>query len=499
MTSDSKSPPPIQSFSPARRWKIGFDVFLRTLVVLAVIVMINYIGGLFSKQFFLSSRTRIKLSPHTVSILESLTNHVDVTVYYDKDDRMYSTVMALLDEYHRIDSRINIKVVDYARDPAEAAVIMQKYHLPAQASKPNEPTAKNLIIFDCDGRTRPVPGDSLMELGPKALTKDKQIEYGPVAFRGEMAFTATLMAITSPKPFIAYFLQGRGEPSPADTGDYGYVKFGAILGENYIRLAPLTLLGDSDVPTDCNLLIIAGPRERFSDSELTKIDHYIAHGGRVLAMLDYFSVNQPTGLEGVLSDYGVVVGGDIVQDRTDTVTGKDVLAAIFNPTQPVVSPLIGSAVQLILPRPVVAKNDPNAPPSAPTVTPLAESSKDSILSQERGGVARSFPLMVAVEGNSANKGAANAAGNMRMVVIGDSMFLDNKFIEQAANRDFAGYAVNWLLDRPALLEGIGPRPVVEYRLMMNKTQLRNVRWLLIGALPATALTLGGLVWLRRRK
>ena len=107
--------------------------------------------------------------------------------------------------------------------------------------------------------------------------------------------------------------------------------------------------------------------------------------------------------------------------------------------------------------------------------------------------------MVAVEGNSANKGAANAAGNMRMVVIGDSMFLNNKYIEAEANRDFAGYAVNWLLDRPPLLQGIGPRPVVQYRVMMTKPQLRNVRWLLIGALPATALALGGLVWLRRRK
>lgn len=107
--------------------------------------------------------------------------------------------------------------------------------------------------------------------------------------------------------------------------------------------------------------------------------------------------------------------------------------------------------------------------------------------------------MVAVEGQSVNKGAANPEANMRMVVIGDSMFLNNKFIEAGVNRDFAGYAVNWLLDRPTLLNGIGPRPVVEYRVMMTGTQLRNVRWLLIGAFPATALILGGLVWLRRRK
>ena len=60
-------------------------------------------------------------------------------------------------------------------------------------------------------------------------------------------------------------------------------------------------------------------------------------------------------------------------------------------------------------------------------------------------------------------------------------------------------AVNWLLDRPVLLNGIGPSPVTDFRLLMTKAQVRNVRWLLLAALPAAILALGGLVWLRRRK
>ncbi|MGH7980149.1 MAG: Gldg family protein, partial [Limisphaerales bacterium] len=410
-----------------------------------------------------------------------------------------STVMALLNEYHRLDPRIRIKVVDYVRDPGEAAIITRKYHLPAQAADPNAPPAKNLIIFDCGGHAKAVPGDALVELGPNGVIKNKQIEFGPVAFKGEMAFTATLLAITNPKPFTAYYLVGQGEPSPVDAGENGYMKFGAILGENYIRLAPLTLLGEGGVPSDCNLLIIAGPRERFSDSELAKIDHYISQGGRVLAMLDYFSLNQTTGLEGVLAHYGVNVGGATVQDRSDTISGNDVLVMNFDRNQPVVNPLIGSELELILPRPVGAINDPNARPDAPTVTELAASSPNSVLYGQRGALPRSYPLMVAVQGQSVNKGAANGQGNMRMIVIGDSMFLNNKYIEAGVNRDFAGYAVNWLLDRPMLLNGIGPRPVVEYRLLMTKTQLRNVRWLLMGAFPCASLALGGLVWLRRRK
>ncbi|MEI9959870.1 MAG: hypothetical protein WDM76_01695 [Limisphaerales bacterium] len=68
-----------------------------------------------------------------------------------------------------------------------------------------------------------------------------------------------------------------------------------------------------------------------------------------------------------------------------------------------------------------------------------------------------------------------------------------------ANRDFLSYAANWLLDRPTLLEGIGPRPVTEFRLMMTQSQQQQVRWLLLGALPGVILLFGGFVWLVRRK
>ena len=72
-------------------------------------------------------------------------------------------------------------------------------------------------------------------------------------------------------------------------------------------------------------------------------------------------------------------------------------------------------------------------------------------------------------------------------------------IEGGANRDFLTAAVNWLLDRPSLLQGIGPKPVTEFRLLMTQDQRREVRWLLLGVLPGAVLLLGGLVWLVRRK
>ena len=46
------TPKPQPSFSPGRRWKIGFDVVVRTALVLAVVVMVNYLGAQFSPNGF---------------------------------------------------------------------------------------------------------------------------------------------------------------------------------------------------------------------------------------------------------------------------------------------------------------------------------------------------------------------------------------------------------------------------------------------------------------
>ena len=107
--------------------------------------------------------------------------------------------------------------------------------------------------------------------------------------------------------------------------------------------------------------------------------------------------------------------------------------------------------------------------------------------------------MVAVE-KGAIQGVITERGATRLVVTGDSRFLANGWIDlPVGNRDFADAAINWLLNRAQLLEGIGPRPVKEYKIVMTISQLQEAQWTLLAGLPGGVLMLGGLVWLRRRK
>jgi hypothetical protein len=483
---------PQPSFSPGRRWKIGCDVVVRTALVLAVVVMVNYLGAKFYGRYFLSSQTQVQLSSRTLSVVHSITNQVAVTVYYDKTDDWYPTIVALLNEYRSANPNISVKTVDYLTDPGAAQKIKDQYKLSSAKDK-------DLVIFDCDGHVKVVPGEALTQVKLEQVPNvtEREFRRKPVAFNGEMMFTAMLLAVESPKPLKAYFLQGHGEPSLSDTGEQEYQKFGAVLAESYIATEPLQLLGDNTVPDDCNLLIIAGPRAEFSPEELQKIDKYLNQGGRLFILFNYFSIKHPTGLEPILQKWGVNVVPDVVVDHKNTISGQDVIVYDFG-SHPVVNPLTKLALQLILPRPVSHVGWTSPPADAPKVEELAFSSPQSTLMGDSTAVPRSYPLMAAVEQKTA-AGVANTRGTTRILVVGDSFFLGNRQIESGANRDFLGYAANWLLDRTVLLEGIGPRPVKEYRLTVTRDQLKQVRWLLLGGLPGGVLVFGWLIWLVRRK
>jgi hypothetical protein len=482
------------SFSAASRWGIGFDVVLRTALVLAVVLMTNYLGANFFHRFYLSSQTRIALSTRTVSLLHAITNDIKVTLYFDRRDEFYPDIVALLNEYRAVNPKISIRTTDYIRDAGAAEKVKAQYKLAGS-------TDKDLVIFDCAGRIKMVSAEALtqytLEQLPTEQQKDREFRKKPVSFSGEKIFTSILLSVQNPQPLKAYFLQGHGEPSLKDTGDFGYLKFGAQLQQSYIAVTNLELLGDSEVPMDCNLLIIAAPAAEFTDLELQKIDRYLSQGGRLFLLFNYASLKHPTGLEPILQRWGINVLADVAQDAKNTVTGQDVVVRRFAQS-PVVDALAQLSLQMVLPRPVQKINVANPPANAPDVKELAFTSENATLAGDRSEAPRNYSLIASMEQKPA-AGVINPRGVTRILAAGDSIFLGNYYIEGAANRDFLNGAVNWLLDRQEMLAGIGPRPVTEYRLLLTKHQLLQIRWLLLGALPGGVLFIGWLVWLVRRQ
>jgi ABC-2 type transport system permease protein len=489
------------SFTPGRRWTVGFDVAVRTVVVLAVVVMTNYLAGRFFHREYLSPHTRTELSPRTVNLVQSLTNQVKVTLYYDRENELFSTISALLREYQALNPKIRVEVVDYLRDAAAAQRVKLAYQLPEMA-KDEE---KNFIVFDGGKGYKAVNGNLLADYQVEVDKEKGKYDKRPTFFKGEMLFNSLLLAMTNPKPLNAYVLQGHGEHN-LESGDEvnGYLGFKSVLEQNYIKVELLTLLGTNTVPQDCNLLIVPGPRTAIPEDELEKIDQYLKEGGRMFVLFNAASTERMSGLERILyGRWNILVSENIVQDPENSLNtlksapGADIAIGAFS-EHPAVKALIGYNLDLIYPRPVLPTTPSESSADAPKVTVLFATQPTATLVKNPKVKPRSYPLAVAVE-RPAVAGVVTGRGTTRMIVVGDSFFLANGPMKLVANRDFASYAVNWLVERSQFVEGVGPQPIKEYRIALTVSQMNTIQWLLLAALPGGILLFGGLVWLRRQK
>ena len=269
-----------------------------------------------------------------------------------------------------------------------------------------------------------------------------------------------------------------------------------MLEDKDVVVEPLSLL-TNDVPADCQLLIIAGPRHTLSPEELERIDNYLNHGGRAFILLLNPGIDgvKKSGLEKTLANWGVAVGDGLVTDEAQAKAGQNNVLYVSNFGQhDIVRPLAGSRLGLVFPHAVRPQAGASRAADTAKVVELAFTTERG---KEAGRGGGAVPLMVAVEKGTI-PGVAADTGSTRLVVVGDSLFLVNANIEYDVNRDFESLAVNWLLDQVQLL-AIGPRPIHEYRISLSQSQMNGARWILMGAMPGVVLLAGLLVWAGRRK
>lgn len=488
------------SFSSTRKWSIMLNLAVTLLALVSLLAMINYLSARHYRRLAWSPEGPARLSPLTLRVLEGVTNRIRATIYFNVDSPLYDSVADLLREYHFANNNVDVDTVDYQREPGAAQLVKTKYEL-------ERDLAKDVVIFECNGSRRIISEKEMSELDISPLVSGRSKEVKRTHFKGEMLFTSAILNVTSTRPLRAYFLKDHREHPPESLeADTGYSRFAALLKENNITWETLSLGGTNQIPSDANLLIIAGPQNPYLTGELDKIDQYLAGGGRLLILFDFYGVNRNAGLLYILSKWGVVVGDDVVRDRSKTSNGQDLLVSHYG-SHPITRPLIETPLYLVYPRSV---KPTSVPPGAegPTVTELFYTSPAGAISTEiKDGVIPEPPpgqsktnvcLAVAVEKGKIRDAAADR-GTTRIVVVGESFFLNNRMIDYYGNRDFAGLAINWLLDRSELLGGLRPRAITEYKVVVPKGQLSALYWILLLGLPGSVLAAGLAVWTRRRR
>ena len=479
----------LASFSPTVRRVISRRVILSAVTAAVCVVLANLLALRNPAQIVLTQSADHSLSPLTKNVLRSLTNEVRAVVLFDRQADLFEPVKNLLTEYERTSPKLKLEFIDIARDPTRAEAVQQELKMSV-----NSP--ENRVIFAANNTAKAISQSELSILDFSEFINTREARR--THFVGEQLFTSAIAAVTQGRQTKVGFVIGHGEHKASDTGgQWGYSKFANILQQKDLHLQEIPLTGTNSIPADCRMLIVAGPRTPYSRDELAKLREFVGTGGSLFTLFNFYSLQRPTGLENFLADYDFEIGFNQVSDSKNEQSGQGGLLLVDDlGSHPITKPILGSRLQMLLPRSVgfpEAENDVSPPGSI-----LAHSSDAGQavgqIQGNKGSVEREGKIPLIAAKLHANDGQPPA----RLVVAGDSLFLGNSAIEAGANRDFASLAVNWLLEREHLL-AIAPRTVTEYRIDLSRAEMTSISWLLLLVLPGGTLGLGLLWWRRQMK
>ncbi|MCD5402053.1 GldG family protein [candidate division NPL-UPA2 bacterium] len=479
----------------SRKAKFGANVFIQSLLFLALWAMANYVSSRRYHRFDVTFSRQFTLSDKTKKVLRDLDKPLRITTLYRPGD-LFFQVKDLLEEYSAASRKITVEHIDAERDPARAQLKVQQL-----AERLNIDTFElNTVIFESGGRSKHVPQSEIIEYDfsghPYAPREPK--------FKGEEAFTSAILSVTEEEQISLYFVTGHGEKDIENFRPDGLSELSKLFRRRNMNVEKLSLLKEGKIPDDCDVLIIPGPTKKFSSDEKDIINAYLEGGGRCLIMIDPLS---ETGLEALLRQWGVDIGDDIVLDPVNRLpfVGATTLLVSSYPYHAITEGMKGVATVFPLVRSVdpVSKDNLNAV----SLVRTSDEAWGEIKVRAREarfdeGEDKKGPISIAVAVSERAEGPpygppVPAKKGTRLVVFGDSDFISNAQIANPGNADLVLNSVNWLAERERLIS-ISPRSPDIRRVILSHKAMVAIFWLAVAGIPFLALLAGGVVWWRRR-
>ena len=451
----------------ARQTKYAAYATTYTLVVLAVVVVANYLANRYSKQYDATANKRYSLSQETKKIVDGLKEPATIT--YFNASTHFGEGKDILDEYKAISPKVHVKYVDPIKEPMVAR----------QAGIRNEGTAT-------------------VQVGDHTEIASDMTEEG---------LTGALIRDIKGNTRTVCFLTGSGEHQIDDSSRDGESHFKELLDRDSYQTKPINLITSAAIPPDCTAVIIDGPTRNYEQPEVNAIKTYVESGGRALFMLDPplnvgpSSIADNDALLSLLESWGVTVDKDLVLDLNPIgqLYGFGGQVALVNNygTQPIVADMKTTFTGFPLARSLSFKNTGKT-----TLDKLFDTSDTSFattnLSSPKVNVKdpnnKKGPLTLGVAGTY-NTGKSGSEG--RFVVIGSSAWASNSFINFNGNGDLATNSINWLTSDEDLIS-IRPKAPEDRRITMTSAQLNMVRLISQFVLPLIVIFGGIFVWWKRR-
>jgi ABC-2 type transport system permease protein len=313
------------------------DIF-QLVLLLAIILLINYISDYINIRIDLTKEKKFSVSPVSREILKNLNDVVYIKIYldgklsipYKKFKRNIEDKLEEFKVYGK--SNIEYKFIDPLKDEAPETQNKTLYEL----------KQKGLNLFNYSYKNREgdltfstvVPGALISYRGnevPVNLLKDDPAQSDEENINSslellEYKFINMIRKISDDNPESIAFIIGHGEL-------YGY-ELEDILQEleNSYQIDFLKIEGQSGILDKYSAIIIAKPKYKFSEPDKFIIDQYIMRGGKVLWLIDAVYVNADSlakgatlafinqlNIEDQLFRYGIRINPVLVKDKLCTI------------------------------------------------------------------------------------------------------------------------------------------------------------------------------------
>ena len=359
----------------------------------------------------------------------------------------------------------------------------------------------NTVFFESRGRSIAVPVDEFFDY---AVDDETTGARRPASFRGEAVCAVAMARVASARAPVAYALSGHGERGFDDYDPLvGYSTLAREIRRQGYDLRTIGPVGPDGVPEDCDVLVVAGPRNGLVDGEADLIAAYMAKGGRLLLLQDRGS---DTGFEPLLARFGIAPRPLTAVSRR-TLTGYEVVVESFA-EHPVARGMDHSSAVFASPQVLgaVAGDDGVRPDELVSAVAVAsapvdswgETSPDAFPRHFDQGVDTKGELPLVVAARRGTDATDTAFREPRIVVIGDSHFGSNAALDRGrnGNRDLLLNALDWLSDNPAA-DAIAPA-ADPLRSDLDRESWAAYLVLSVGVLPGAALLVSALYGMARR-
>ena len=473
-----------------RETKLGAMTSLSVIAVLAILVGANYLVSRRDKRWDLTAGGTYTLSDQSVRVLNNLKMPVRVFVFDQPGS--FQRFRDGLGSYEYASRNIQVEYVDMDRQPARA----RDYNV----------TSYGTVVLEYDGRRETVMSEREQDL------------------------TNALIKVTTGRQVKAYFVQGHGERNSTGSDRTGMANvLGMLKRDNYTVDTLVLAQAQGGVPADAAMVVVAGPTSDFLKPEIDALAAYLRKGGKVLFMLDPpigEGVRPVPVLEGLLKQWGITLGHDIVIDISGMgqLFGADASVPVIASYQQ--HPITENFnVLTAFPLAQSVRGEAGAELGSAMTQNLLQTSQRSwsesdVKSLDAGGKVsmdeaagdRRGPITIALtlsmdapdapapaavkEGEKPGEQAASKP-QMRIAVIGDSDFATNAASGVQGNGDLFVNIANWLTQQEDLIS-IRPRDTSDRRITMTAGQLNSVGWLAILVIPGAILGSGIYGWWRRR-